>query len=247
MILRTEKTSIQSQKTSTAVEIWQEISSSQQKYWRASDFSHLPIAAVLQTLSRLSRNGKLERVSKGIYYFPHQTRFGRSHPSLAEIQQLSTSQTLLPAGVTAANLLGFTTQNSSYGEYATSAGSFPLKIAGQQVRIHTRRPSAWQNLSPFDAALLDLLRSRGQHSELSPLETKQKLLAYFQEDQRFDRLTEVVKTEPSRVRAMVGAIGQEIEIDHENLDLLRQTLNPVSRFDFGILKCLQYAKEWQAK
>jgi hypothetical protein len=115
---------------------------------------------------------------------------------LAEVQQLSTPQTLLPAGVTAANLLGFTTQNSSSGEYATSAGSFPLKIAGQQVRIHTRRPSAWQNLSPFDAALLDLLRSRGQHSELSPLETKQKLLAYFQEDQRFDRLTEVVKTEP---------------------------------------------------
>jgi hypothetical protein len=247
MILRTEKTNIQNPKTSAAVEIWQEISSSQQKYWRASDFPHLPIAAVLQTLSRLSRDGKLERVSKGIYYFPHQTRFGRSLPSLAEVQQLSTPQTLLPAGITAANLLGFTTQNSSYGEYATPAGSFPLKIAGQHVRIHTRRPSAWQNLSPLDAALLDLLRSRGQHSELSPLETKHKLLAYFQEDQRFDRLTEVVKTEPSRVRAMIGAIGQEIGIDHENLDLLRQSLNPVSRFDFGLLKCLQYAKKWQAK
>jgi hypothetical protein len=247
MTLRIEITNIQSPKTFAAAEIWQEISTSQQKYWRSSDFPHLPIAAVLQTLSKLSRNGKLERVSKGIYYFPHQTRFGRSHPSLAEVQQLSTPQTLLPAGVTAANLLGFTTQNSSYGEYATSAGSFPLKIAGQQVRIHTRRPSAWQNLSPFDAALLDLLRSRGQHSELSPLETKQKLLAYFQEDQRFDRLTEAIKTEPPRVRAMMGAIGQEIGIDQQDLDLLRQTLNPVSRFDFGIFKCLQYAKEWQAK
>lgn len=60
MTLRIKITNIQSPKTSVAAEIWQEISTGQQKYWRASDFLYLPIAAVLQTLSRLSRNGKLE-------------------------------------------------------------------------------------------------------------------------------------------------------------------------------------------
>jgi hypothetical protein len=144
-------------------------------------------------------------------------------------------------------LLGFTTQNSSFGEYATSASSFPLKIAGLGVRIHTHRPGAWQNLSPIDAALLDFLRCRGQHSELSPLETKRKLLTYFQQEQHFDRLTIVAKTEPSRVRAIMGAIGQEIGSYKQSLEMLRHSLNPVSKFDFGILKCLQYSKEWQAK
>jgi hypothetical protein len=242
-----KETRIQNPTSSAAISVWQEISSGAQKYWRPSDFPHLPKAAVLQTLSRLCRAGRLERVSKGIYYFPHPTRFGRSRPSTAEIQQLSTPQNLLPAGITAANLLGFTTQNSFSGEYATSANSFPLKIAGTSVRIHTRRPAAWHNLLPMDAALLDFLRSRGQLSELTPLETKRKLLTYFQEDSRFKRLMKVIGTEPPRVRAMIGAIGQEIKEHEQSLELIRQSLNPVSKFDFGILSNLQYAREWQAK
>ena len=31
------------------------------------------------------------------------------------------------------------------------------------------------------------------------------------------------------------------------LDRLRRSLNPLSRFDFGQLRNLRYAKEWQAK
>jgi hypothetical protein len=99
----------------------------------------------------------------------------------------------------------------------------------------------------MDAALLDFLRSRGQLSELTPLETKQKLLSYFREDSRFERLMEVIGTEPPRVRGMLGAIGQEIEEHEQSLELIRQSLNPVSKFDFGILSNLQYAQEWQAK
>jgi hypothetical protein len=79
------------------------------------------------------------------------------------------------------------------------------------------------------------------------LETKQKLLAYFHEDGRFERLMQVIATEPPRVRAMVGAIGQEIGQQDRSLELIRQSLNPISRFDFGILSNLQYAREWQAK
>jgi hypothetical protein len=45
----------------------------------------------------------------------------------------------------------------------------------------------------------------------------------------------------------MGTIGQEIVIYEQDLDLVCQRLNSVSRFDFGILKCLEYAKDWQAK
>jgi hypothetical protein len=57
----------------------------------------------------------------------------------------------------------------------------------------------------------------------------------------------VIGTEPPRVRAMVGAIGQEIKAHEHSLESIRQSLNPVSKFDFGILSNLQYAREWQAK
>jgi hypothetical protein len=72
---------------------------------------------------------------------------------------------------------------------------------------------------------VDFLRSRGQLSELTPLETKQKLLAYFQEDSRFKRLMKVIGTEPPRVRAMLGAIGQEIKAHEHSLESIRQSLN----------------------
>jgi len=53
--------------------------------------------------------------------------------------------------------------------------------------------------------------------------------------------------EPPRVRAMLGAIGQEIGIPERQLQKLRSSLGPVSRYDFGRLASLPHAKQWQAK
>jgi hypothetical protein len=46
---------------------------------------------------------------------------------------------------------------------------------------------------------------------------------------------------------MLGALGQELEMPPALLDRLRNSLNPLSRFDFGHLRSLRYAREWQAK
>lgn len=53
--------------------------------------------------------------------------------------------------------------------------------------IHTR----WQALSETDAALLDFPHNRGESSELSPEQTVDKLLEYFRQPGRFDRLLKV--------------------------------------------------------
>jgi hypothetical protein len=231
--------------TSTATLIRKKIEKSGKDYWRYTDFTDLPTAAVSKTLSRLVNEGSLERVSKGLYYHPRQTRFGKSKPSQAEIQNLSTRQTLRPAGLSAANLLGFSTQNSVQGEFATTANSAPRAIIGDRARLYTRRPSTWNHLSVEDSALLDFLRRRGELSELSPEKTTQRILAYFREQGRFERLLAVAAEEPPRVRAMLGAIGQELGQSRAKLKRLRDTLNPFSRFDFGVLRHLRYAKDWQ--
>lgn len=232
---------------STATKIRKQIESSEDRYWRISDFSNYPSPAVCKTLSRLTATGTIERVSKGIYYRPRKTRFGYSHPSDSEIRKLPIAQVVHPAGVSAANLLEFTTQNSIHGEFATSANSAPSKIVNTPIRLHTRRPSTWDNLSSTDAALLDFLRSKGHLSELSPTETKKRLLDHIKEGDRFDRLVTVAHAEPPRVRAMLGAIGQELRKSQKALKILRNSLNPLTKFDFGILSNLKYAKEWQAK
>src|ERR1700733_11959167 len=88
---------------------------------RFEDFRDLPFSAVAQALSRLTRAGVIERLSKGVYYRSRPTAFGKSRPNPAAIGNLASKQkTIFPAGVAAANLLGFTTQNATRGEIATS-------------------------------------------------------------------------------------------------------------------------------
>ena len=51
----------------------QQIEQGGERLWRFEDFRGAPISAVSQALSRLAREGQLERLSKGVYYWPRQT------------------------------------------------------------------------------------------------------------------------------------------------------------------------------
>src|SRR5216683_5162901 len=170
-----------------------------ERLWRLDDFRDLPFAAVAQALSRLTRQGRIERLSKGVYYSTRQTAFGKSRPNPAAIQKLaSRRKSVFPSGIAAANLLGFTTQTARRSEVATSALSLPRKLIGSDTVIHTRRPEAWAGLSEADAALLDFLRRGGKTSELSPEETARRTVALFREPGRFERLLRVAGSEPPR-------------------------------------------------
>lgn len=219
-----------------------------ERLWRLEDFGDLPPAAATQTLSRLTREGELERLQKGVYYRPRQTRFGKSRPNPAALQALALARhKVFPAGLSAANLLGFSTQNPAAAELSTTATSLPAKLLGSGVKLITRRPKSWDRLTAEDGALLDFLRRGGELSELSPEATARRVLKLIDEDGRFERLLKAAPTEPPRVRAMLGAIGEELKADLKALDRLRSGLNPLSRYDFGQLSKLSRARNWQAK
>ena len=227
----------------------QQIEQGGERLWRFEDFPGAPVSAVAQALSRLAREGQLERLSKGVYYWPRQTGLGKSRPNPAAIRKLAAARdkSIFPAGIAAANLLGFTTQSAGRGEVATSGFRLPRKLLGNDTVVHTRRPDAWQDLSEADAALLDFLRRAGRTSELSPEETVKRALVLCREQGRFERLLKVAPSEPPRVRAALGAIGTQIGKKLQTLKGLRESLNPVSRFDFGMLQGLAHARDWQAK
>lgn len=219
-----------------------------EKLWRLEDFRDLPFTAVAQALSRLTREGKLERLSKGVYYRTRETVFGKSCPNPSTLQKLaSNDNSIFPAGIAAANLLGFTTQTARQSEVATNAPSLPRKLIGSNAIVHTRRPEAWARLHEADAALLDFLRRGGRTSELSPPETIRKTLALLSEKNRLTHLLKVADYEPPRVRAMLGAMAEQLEYPAPVLRRLRASLNPLSRFDFGLFAALPRARAWQAK
>jgi Family of unknown function (DUF6088) len=239
---------IRSGTRTTAQTVRARIESGGDRLWRLADFGGLPHTAVAQTLSRLSRQGVIERLGKGLYYRPRHTAFGPSRPNPVQLRSLITQHKgVFPAGTAAANLLGFTTQNPARIELATDCTSLPRRFLGENVLVHTRRPPAWRALSETDAALLDFLRNRGASNELPSDRAVEKLLAYFREPGRFDRMLEAAGSEPPRVRAMLGAIGEQIGQPESTLAKLRRSLNPLSRFDFGVFSALSHARRWQAK
>lgn len=219
-----------------------------ERLWRLEDFPDLPFQVVARALSRLAGAHYLERLSKGVYYRARHTAFGTSKPNPAAIEKLaSRRKAVFPAGVAAASLLGLTTQTARYSEVATSASSLPRKLVGERTLVHTRRPEAWGSLMPMDAAFLDVLRNHARTSELSPAETIRRLQKLLQEEHRLERLLRVARSEPPRVRAMLGALAERMGGKPKDLDQLRASLNPLSRFDFGLLSVLPNARAWQAK
>ena len=91
------------------------------------------------------------------------------------------------------------------------------------------------------------LRRKAEPSELSPDETVRRTLILVGEGDRFERLLKVAQSEPPRVRAMLGALGEQLGKSPKALHRLRESLNALSRFDFGRLAGLTYARNWQAK
>lgn len=152
---------------------------------------------------------------------------------------------LHPAGLNAASALGLTTQNPGRGEFATPAAAPPGALRGAVV--HTRRPPSRFGLSDEDGALLELLRDRASTSDLDQSETIRRLLERVSRPSDFRRLAQAALGEPPRVRAMLGALGQQAGAPPAALAELRASLNPISRFDFGLLAGLAHAREWQAK
>ncbi len=113
--------------------------------------------------------------------------------------------------------------------------------------VHTGRSAQRASLSAEDGAILETLRERARASDLSPKDTVRRLLVLLSDEKRFRRLAVVAIGEPPRVRAMLGALGEELSMPSRLLEELRGSLNPLSRYDFGRLESLRHAKQWQAK
>lgn len=230
---------------STAQAVRHRVERGGSRFWRHSDFTGLPPAAVATTLSRLARDGVLQRVGKGVYYRPGLTSFGPSLPGASAVAAQTLSAGLHPAGLSAANVLGLTTQNPRRPEYATPAPGQPTAL--RDAVVHTGRSRQRAGLSAEDGAILETLRERARSSDLSPEQTVRRLVRLLDDEHRFQQLARAAMTEPPRVRAMLGALGQELDMPTRLTKPLRSSLNPLSRFDFGCLASLRHAREWQAK
>lgn len=230
---------------SAAARIRRRVERGGERFWRVSDFSDLPPRTVARTLARLAEVGVVERARHGLYYRSRPTVVGPSIPSATAVASHVIDTPLHAAGLSAANVLGLTTQNPARQELATPAANPPSAL-GNAV-VHTRRPASRAHLNNEEGALIEILRTRGRYSDVGPARTVRRLLRILGMGNAYERVARTALDEPPRVRAMLGALGEELEASPRTLKRLRDSLNPLSTFEFGLFRDLPAAEKWQAR
>jgi len=220
----------------------------------ATDIKGASPEAASKALSRLAQQGLIQRVRKGVYHIPKETLLGPSQPSPPAVMQKALGAKARPTGVTAANLLGLTTQMAAQPEFATYTTARPRGT--ERVRLRLRPRARVAELDAKDAALLEVLRDRGCHGELGAEETYTRVWTILLEGEapkpsarsvRLRRLRDAALMEPPRVRAILGALMESAGLPESLWGPLRGSLNRLTRFDFGLFRDLPNARDWQAR
>jgi hypothetical protein len=103
------------------------------------EFLHLGTrAAVDQTLTRLTREGLLLRVGRGLYAVPVQSRFGARPPAtqaVVEAIESTQGEVIVASGAAEANALGLTTQVPIREIFLTSGASRTLHLGNRTVQL----------------------------------------------------------------------------------------------------------------
>lgn len=145
--------------------------------------------AVDQTLSRLTRQGLLQRIARGLYYIPKTNdRLGiRVPPDIDQVAQAAGRQTgsrVMPTPAMIANRLGLSTQVPAKPVYLTDGRSRSIRVGNRTIRF---KHVAAKRLSDRDdraGQALQALRAAGpdaRHSFVAALrdsldETERKQL-----------------------------------------------------------------------
>jgi hypothetical protein len=102
-------------------------------------------AAVDQTLTRLTRQGKLLRIARGAYALPVASRFGDRPPSTTAVVQSiesASGEVVVANGAAKANALGLTTQVPTREVFLTSGRARMLHLGERTVEL--KHGSQWQ-------------------------------------------------------------------------------------------------------
>ncbi|HAS82110.1 MAG TPA: hypothetical protein DCS43_05395 [Verrucomicrobia bacterium] len=124
--------------------------------------------AIKQALSRLAKDGTIQRVGRGIYAWPRfsilfQEPVPPSIDALAKAWARSNSLRIIPSGAFAANLLGISTQVPSKYVYYTNGRTQRVRLGGTSVQFLNRGPKTMDIKGELAAHVFQALRHLGRN------------------------------------------------------------------------------------
>jgi hypothetical protein len=116
---------------------------------------------------------------------------------------------------------------------------------GKKSKIRLRPVTSIHGLTRNERVVLDSLRDLRSIPDTTPEEVLRKIAILFRNGSiSYERVARAARTEPPRVRALVGLLGSIIGADHDILEKMRSTLNKTTKFKYGLTDTLPEARRW---
>jgi len=205
-----------------------------------------------KSIERLIKKGVIKRISPGIFFKPRQTVFGELLPNDEEILRSylfsNGKRIAYITGTYLYNKLGLSTQIPQIIKIA----SREKEIRVNKASIKTKPAKSYVDVTNKNYQYLEILDAIKDFNKIPDLNTENgiKVLLNILKKLKREDIDKVLKYSlkyPPRTRALLGALLEEIGIK-DNIDNLRDSLNPLSEYSFGIKKdVLPTVENWKIK
>lgn len=143
-------------------------SGSRDNVYIASDFFDLgEYNAVRQALLRLEKAGKIQKIMRGVYYYPRYSELIQEYetPSpnkVAEAIARKFNWTIAPCGDTALNMLGLSTQVPAKWSYISDGPYHQFQVGNVTLEFKHRNNREISGMSPITAMIIQALKAIGK-------------------------------------------------------------------------------------
>lgn len=143
-------------------------SGSRDNVYIASDFFDLgEYNAVRQALLRLEKAGKIQKIMRGVYYYPRYSELIQEYetPSpnkVAEAIARKFNWTIAPCGDTALNMLGLSTQVPAKWSYISDGPYNQFQVGNVALEFKHRNNREISRMSPITAMIIQALKAIGK-------------------------------------------------------------------------------------
>ena len=205
--------------------------------------------AIIKALNRMAASGKIAKLSKGKYYKPENTLFGKLQPSLAQIVKdlLEENGKILGylTGYSIYNQLGLTTQVSN----TVQIGKNEIRSAFKRERYSISYVKQKNTITKENIPLLQILDAIRYIKNIPDAKIEascRRFLGILQalKPKERETLVRLALKYPPATRALLGAMFDELTEVSLAKDLMK-SLNSITKYKLsGVQAALPTAEKW---
>lgn len=208
--------------------------------------------AIIKALNRLTEKGILHKLIKGKFYKPSLSDNGKNGPDLSEIVkdllEHKGEQIGYLTGHSIFNKLRLTTQLSHTIQIGRNTFKPPIKRSIYSIQfVLQRNIITKENIEMLQVLdCLKMIKGIPDTTKDNSLHVIGKIIRKYKKPHR-DTLIQLSMKYPSSTRALLGIIFEEEKIMRP-LDKIRETLNPISKFNMTLRNYDKLVKDnWNIK